>query len=201
MATLLTIQTARAQSPTIDPPTAPAAQDETTASAVAALSRRLESAPSATAVLEAWCAERGMAAEPRLVATKMPDLRKPPAPEQRARLGIGPDEPVAYRRVRLACGPHVLSEADNWYVPGRLTPEMNAVLAATDIPFGRVVKPLAPSRRTLAIRPLWTGPEDRQAGADAALFSVAALLSTAEGVPFCEVVETYTGAILARGPR
>ncbi len=202
MAMLLTIPTAQALNPPTPPQgSAPDAMPDTTAAAIDALSARLESAPSATAVLEAWCAERGMAAEPKLVAQKVHDLRKPADAAQRARLGIGQDEPVVYRRVRLSCGAHVLSEADNWYVPSRLTPEMNAILATTDIPFGRVVKPLAPSRRNLAIKRIWTGPEGRIAGSDEPLFSVAAILSTGAGVPFCEVVETYKGAVLARGPR
>jgi hypothetical protein len=29
-------------------------------------------------------------------------------------LGVGTEEPVKYRHVRLRCGTHVLSEADNW---------------------------------------------------------------------------------------
>lgn len=198
MAMLLTIPAAQAQSPATQT-TASAPAVETTDQAIAALSGRLERAPSATAVLEAWCAERGMAAEPRLVAEKVAGIVKPIDEVRRARLGIGPDEPVAYRRVRLACGSHVLSEADNWYVPGRLTPEMNAMLAATDTPFGRVVKPLSPSRRNLEIRRLWTGPASRTASPEEPLFSVTAILSTGAGVPFCEVVETYKGAVLARG--
>ena len=58
---------------------------------------------------------RGRAGERRRPEAAL--ARAAPAP------GIGPDEPVAYRHVRLRCGDHVLSEADNWYVPSRLTPE------------------------------------------------------------------------------
>jgi chorismate-pyruvate lyase len=164
------------------------------------LSARLLAAPSATAVLEAWCAERGLAVDPRIVAVRVPGIDKAPSPLQRERLAVGPDEAVRYRRVRLACGPHVLSEADNWYVPGRLTPEMNAALDGTQAPFGRVVRPLNPSRRNLSLRMLWRPGEGTVPGPDAPLFSVEAVLSTG-GVPFCEVAETYTGAVLARGER
>lgn len=159
---------------------------------VQSLHARILAGPSATAVLEAWCAELGLAAEPRVLARRVPGSR-PPSPEQRRRLGVGPDEPVAYRRVRLTCGEAVLSEADNWYVPARLTHEMNAALDTTDAPFGRVVRPLAPTRRTLAVRqlamPARPAPEDP-------LFAVEAVLSTGDGVPFCEVAETYLGAAL-----
>lgn len=164
------------------------------------LSARLLSAHSATAVLEAWCAERGLADDPRLVAVRLPGPDKPLSPAQRERLAVGPDEPIRYRRVRLTCGAHVLSEADNWYVPGRLTPEMNAVLDTTQTPFGRVVHPLKPMRRNLGIVTLWNPGEARVPGPSERLFSVEAVLSS-EGVPFCEVAETYTGAVLARGER
>ena len=203
---LLTNTAAQAETRAMAPETsAKAAADraaqttETAGAAIERLSARLAGAPSATAVLEAWCAERGMAAEARLVAQRVPGIVKPIAPAQRARLAIGLEEPVAYRRVRLSCGAYVLSEADNWYVPSRLTPEMNAVLATTDAPFGRVVRPLAPRRQNLSHRRLWTGAPEESPGFDAPVLALDAVLSTAEGVPFCEVAETYKGAVLARG--
>lgn len=162
------------------------------------LSARLLIAHSATAVLEAWCAERGLAADPRLIAVRVPGPEKPLKPDQRARLAVPADEPIRYRRVRLTCGGHVLSEADNWYVPGRLTPEMNAALETSLTPFGRVVHPLNPVRRNLAMAIFWKPGQARLPGPDDRLFSVEAVLST-NGVPFCEVAETYTGAVLARG--
>lgn len=165
------------------------------------LSARLLAAHSATAVLEAWCAERGLAIDPHLTAVRIPGPDKPLSGVQRERLAIGPDEAVRYRRVRLTCGDHVLSVADNWYVPSRLTPEMNTVLETTQTPFGRVVHPLAPSRRNLSLKMLWTPTDIEMPGPDRKLFYVEAVLSTAAGLPFCEVAETYTGAVLARGDR
>nr|WP_245931034.1 hypothetical protein [Methylobacterium radiodurans] len=162
----------------------------------AALQARILAAPSATAVLEAWCAERGLSPEPRLVALRLAAPEKPPSAEQRRRLGVGEAEPVRYRRVRLACGAHVLSEADNWYVPARLTPAMNRALDETDAPFGRVVRPLAPVRRNIGLRALdHAGPPGR----DTPLFAVEAVLTSAAGQPFCEVAETYLGAVLGPG--
>ncbi len=175
-----------------EPLTAPRADDA--AGLVADLRARILAAPSATAVLEAWCAERGLAAEPRLVARRVAAPDKPLSAEQRQRLAIAPDEPVRYRRVRLACGEHVLSEADNWYVPARLTPAMNAALDGTDAPFGRVVRPLGPSRRNIALRPA-ADPGPRP-GRDTPLFEVDAVLATGAGLPFCEVAEIYLGAVL-----
>ncbi|MDQ0447718.1 hypothetical protein [Methylobacterium aerolatum] len=154
---------------------------------------RIVRSDSATAVLERWCAEKGLAGQARLVALRDTSLDKTPTDEQRARLGVTPGEPVRYRHVRLACGTRVLSEADNWYVPSRLTPEMNAALDGTDTPFGRVVRPLAPVRRVVAVQsfPLPPAP-----AADTPLVRVDAVLVTGSGAPFCEVVETYLGAAL-----
>ena len=164
------------------------------------LSARLLAAPSATAVLEAWCAERGLAPDPRIVAVRVPGPDKLPGAARRERLAVGADEPVRYRRVRLTCGSHVLSEADNWYVPSRLTPTMNAALDNSQAPFGHVVRPLGPSRRNLSLTMLWSPENGGLPGPGEPLFSVEAVLS-AGGIPFCEVAETYTGAVLIPGGR
>src|SRR5688572_14270691 len=79
---------------------------------------------SATRTLEAWCGEHEMADEPKIVATRVAGVRKEPSAEQLQRLDVRDASEVRYRRVELRCGAHVLSKADNWYVPGRLTPEM-----------------------------------------------------------------------------
>ena len=93
---------------------------------------------SATKTLEHWCAVHAMAPQPKIVAVRVPGVDKPAADAQRQRLQVGPADEIKYRRVRLMCGDHVLSEADNWYVPSRLTPPMNHDLETTDIPFGKV---------------------------------------------------------------
>ncbi|MCJ2137397.1 hypothetical protein MKK69_25700 [Methylobacterium sp. J-026] len=171
----------------------PAAIDQSTGrdALVAGLRGRILAAHSATLALEGWCAEHRMATDPHLVAERLPGPEKPLTAAQRTRLAIGPEEPVRYRRVRLVCGDHVMSEADNWYVPARLTPEMNATLDGTRTPFGRVVRPLAPVRRTVAVR-----AAGAESGPDDPLFEVDAVLSTGAGQPFCEVVETYLGTAL-----
>ena len=160
---------------------------------VADLRGRILHSDSATAVLEAWCAEKGLADGARLVARREIGAEKAPTAEQRARLGVGPDETVRYRHVRLACGDRVLSEADNWYVPARLTGDMNAALDGSDVPFGRVVRPLAPVRRVVSVE---SYPLAAEPGADAPLVRVDAVLLTGAGAPFCEVIETYLGATL-----
>lgn len=165
---------------------------------IAALRSRILASHSATLALESWCADYKLAVDPHLTAERLPVADKPLSAAQRARLMIGPDEPVRYRRVRLACGGRVLSEADNWYVPARLTAAMNATLDGTRTPFGRVVRPLAPVRNTVEVRSRIPRGEP---GPDDPLFEVDAVLSTGAGQPFCEVVETYLGSALPEAAR
>jgi len=168
---------------------------------------------SATLTIERWCADHRLADPARIVAERAPDAVKPASAEVRAALDVKPDEPLGYRRVRLKCGDHVLSEADNWYVPARLTPEMNRVLETTDTPFGKAVAALHFRRHTLSAdllwRPLAKGWEMGEPAASEAAGALAipehvlehrAVLSTPDGAPFSEVVETYTSEVLAFPP-
>jgi chorismate-pyruvate lyase len=110
---------------------------------------------SATLTLERWCADHRLADPARIVAERVSDAAKPASAEVREALDVRPDEQLGYRRVRLKCGDHVLSDADNWYVPARLTPEMNHVLETTDTPFGKAVAALHFRRHTLSADLLW----------------------------------------------
>ena len=159
------------------------------------LNAEILASSSATVSLEKWCGAHGLANPPRLVAEKVEGASKPLSPEQRRRLGVGPDEPVRYRHVRLRCGGHVLSEADNWYLPSRLTPEMNRALETTDAPFGRVVRPLGLWRRTFEAKVLWSPLDSPGDAATLAppegLFEHRAVLYTKDDLPFSEVDEIY----------
>ncbi len=164
---------------------------------------------SATETLTEWCAAHDMAADPKISAHLLRGTAKPITMEQRRRLDIGPNEPILYRRVDLACGSHILSQADNWYVPSRLTSAMNATLQTTKIPFGRVVQPLHPHRRTISVKILWRplphGWDMALPQADhpkralvipPLLFEHRALVYAAGGRPIAEVHETYRSDIL-----
>jgi len=174
------------------------------------LNADLLSHDSATLTLERWCGAHNLASPPRVVAQRVPDVDKAPTLEQRRELGASPTDVVHYRRVRLMCGALVLSEADNWYVPGRLTPEMNKLLDTTNTPFGVVVRALHFQRHTLSSTLLWqplpAGWETKAAGARDAiadqpmpsqLLEHRAVLTLPDGTPFSEVVETYTDKVLA----
>jgi len=168
---------------------------------------------SATLTIERWCADHRLADPARIVAERVSDAAKPASAEVREALDVKPGEPLGYRRVRLKCGDHVLSEADNWYVPARLTPEMNHALETTDTPFGTVVAALHFRRHTLSADLLWrplpkgweigATPVPQEAGALTIpdhVLEHRAVLSTPDGEPFSEVVETYTGEVLAFPP-
>jgi hypothetical protein len=168
---------------------------------------------SATLTIERWCADHRLADPARIVAERVSDAARPASAEVREALDVKPDEPLGYRRVRLKCGDHVLSEADNWYVPARLTPAMNHVLETTDTPFGKAVAALHFRRHTLSADLLWRPlPKSWEMGATPAPQEAGALtipdhvlehravLSTPDGEPFSEVVETYTSEVLAFPP-
>ncbi len=167
---------------------------------------------SATLTLETWCGAHRLAGagEAKVVAHLLRGEDKPATEEQRRRLAVAPGEALKYRRVQLLCGGHVLSEADNWYVPGRLTPEMNRLLETTDTPFGKAVQELKPHRQTFAAAILWrplpegweTRPLPAAAGGQGlaipdALFEHQAVLYTKDNQPFSEVHEVYQRQLLA----
>ncbi len=164
---------------------------------------------SATLTLDRWCESHRLASPPKIVAERVRNVEKQPTADQRQTLGVSATEPVRYRRVRLRCGEHVLSEAENWYVPARLTPEMNRSLETSDIAFGRAVQDLRFRRQTLSASLLWSPlPEGWEMGAPLRAESSSALqvpaevlqhravLTLPDGTPFSQVIETYTSDVL-----
>ncbi|MFN0122266.1 MAG: hypothetical protein ACKV2V_17360, partial [Blastocatellia bacterium] len=182
------------------------------------LNAELLAGSSATLTLEKWCRDHRMAATPQIIARRSEGAVKPPTAEQLQRLRVTDPGQVKYRRVELRCGAHLFSEADNWYVPGRLTAEMNSALETSDTPFGKVVQALRPYRRTFAVAMLWQPlpegweqrprprPASRRTGKPSIpkdLFEHRALLYTSDNLPFSEVREVYQGDLLRfpRAPR
>jgi hypothetical protein len=180
---------------------------------IESLNADLLSHDSATLTLERWCADHRLADPARIVAERVRDVDKVATAEVRAALDVKPDEPLGYQRVRLKCGDRVLSDADNWYVPARLTPDMNHALETTDTPFGKAVAALHFRRHTLSADLLWPPlPKGWEMGVAAThndkdalavpahVLEHRAVLSLPDGEPFSEVVETYTGEVLALPP-
>lgn len=179
---------------------------------VETLNADLLSHDSATLTLDRWCADHHMATPATVTAERVRGVDKPASAEIRAALQVDAATPVAYRSVRLRCGALVLSEADNWYVPGRLAPAMNQALESSDIAFGRAVQALHFARHTLSAELLWSplpagwemqGLPATGSGALAIPHHVLehrAVLTTPDGRPFSLVVEDYTEAVLAFSP-
>ena len=124
-----------------------------TAALVWALNTRLIAGATATETLLAWCDEHGLSEGPitveirqRFAPALVPDAVLPA-------LELGPGETIHYRQVRLMRGSLPLAAAENWFVPQRLTAAMNEALLRTNVPFGQVIAPLQPLRRTLACEP------------------------------------------------
>ncbi|WP_414464552.1 hypothetical protein [Hyphomicrobium sp. DY-1] len=175
------------------------------------LNSELLSHDSATLTLDRWCEDHRLASPPaRIIAEFVHGAEKPLSAEQRQILGVSPTEPIRYRQVRLSCGGHVLSEADNWYVPSRLTPEINHMLETSDIAFGRAAQSLKFRRHTLSAKLLWsplphnwemagtlTKPHD---GVPLVVphhvLQHVAVLTLPDGRPISQVVETYTEEVL-----
>lgn len=171
------------------------------------LNAELLSHDSATAVLQALCDRRDPAA-PRIQARHVAvEDNADEAAAVRRELNAAANATVRHRRVELTCGAVVLSRADNWYLPDRLTAEMNATLETTDTPFGVVARPLRFQRRTLSSRllfqPLPAGWEAQATERFGDAFTPPpevlqhrAVLQTPDGRPFSLLIETYSDRVL-----
>lgn len=153
----------------------------------AAFEATLAAHASATEALRVWCEARGLASPAQIMARPVAGVRARQPKGLRQLLGIAADEPLGYRHVELTCGNRVLSAAHNWYVPGRLSAEMNAALAATQVPFGRIAAPLAYRREPLEI--LTKPPRGCPANT---ISAHRALLRLPDGQPLAYVLECYT---------
>ena len=110
----------------------------------------LQSRATATAALMAWCRERRPDDAETLSLAVLCDCAADPA-DYDGPLRLAARETLQYRRVRLAWGEQVISEAENFYVPQRLPEAMRAALHQGAKPFGAVVAELSPQRTTLAL--------------------------------------------------
>ena len=154
---------------------------------IAAFEATLAAHDSATEALRTWCERRGWANQAQIIARPVVGAAARQPKRLRRLLGIGAHETLGYRHVELTCGSRVLSVAHNWYVPGRLTAEMNAALAETQLPFGRIAAPLAYRREPLEIltKPPRGCPPNT-------ISAHRALLRLPGGQPLAYVLECYT---------
>lgn len=148
---------------------------------------------SATVALSEWCAVRQIASPAQITVSHRRQLSSndPPA-KMRRLLDIDTRDYFTMRHVHLDCGGKTLSIAWNWYVPSRLTPEMNAALKSSTTPFGKVVAPLR--FRRVAVETV-KGPADN-CPAETVSTHLARLILP-DGKPLAYLVECYTAANLA----
>jgi hypothetical protein len=152
----------------------------------------LHSHATATTALMAWCRERRPGAAEVLSVTVLCDRAADPA-DYDGPLRLGARETLQYRRVRLAWGDRVISEAENWYVPQRLPAAMRAALHHGAQPFGAVVAELSPRRTTLAMLTI----DDLARGGAAAACCHAQL--SAGGFPPAEAYALHLTAVMSAG--
>jgi chorismate-pyruvate lyase len=143
--------------------------------ALLALHEKLLASHSATAVL------RALFGDPVEIERVADDA--PLTASGCAALAVGDPAEVTHRRVMLRAGGRAVSDADLWYVPGRLWPGMADVLHTTTIPFGTVVAPMQPRRETLSFR--------FGAAGEAYALEHRAILRDRTGAPIALVHECY----------
>lgn len=176
---------------------------------VRVLSARLLAASNATAALRDWCEEHRIGAGAIRAVRHRTSAAAPADDGTRDCLCPRTDEPVLHRRVDLARGGLVLARADNWHLPRRLPAAMLRTLEDTDTPFGDVVAPLRPSRRTFFAefgdtRRRRPGPSelDARQAAEADGFAPdevlehKALVLTEDGYPIAVVRERYLSTLV-----
>lgn len=152
------------------------------AETAAHLNRALRAEPSATRVLQAYCQRivPGVA----VTAVSLPTNDRPAPAVLHARFALASGETIRTRHVSLRCGTLVLSDAWNWYIPERLTPEMNQELDTSTTPFGRVVAALRFHREHIS-------SETTFLPAGILLRNTAMLRRGRDNLPFSLVVENY----------
>lgn len=152
---------------------------------MAGFAQRLRRATSATRLLAAWCAERGIGEGPIRIERHARPIADIPTAEVSALLDAEAAAEIRHRCVTLRRGAVALSDCDIWWLPARLDPAMQAELDATDHPFGLVVAQLHPTRRILAETVL---PSD---GLHALEHRALLLTGDAARRPFALVQESY----------
>jgi len=78
--------------------------------------RSCSATTAATLTLDRWCDSHKIAMPAKIVAERVQGNDKAPTDEVRQLLGVHAPTRCATDTLRLHCGEHVLSEADNWYV-------------------------------------------------------------------------------------
>lgn len=115
------------------------------------LMQRIASADSMTECLRDWCDAFAIGSGTLRVVHATASGTIPANLHTRAALNLQPGETIRHRRIKLVYGDTELLEADNWYVPERLTEMANTLLEDTDTPFGIAISQHSQTRQTLSV--------------------------------------------------
>jgi hypothetical protein len=174
------------------------------------LNVKLLTSDSEKQTLERWCVSHRLVQNPQIAIERVLDAEELPTDAQRRILASSAKEPVRHRKVRVLCGSAVLLEADGWYLPSRVSPQVSAVIEGTEFPFETAVQIVHFRRRILSATLLWPqlpelwegGPEEGVTEPQAIrplpahLLTHHVLVMLPDGTPFGEVQENYTGGVL-----
>jgi hypothetical protein len=161
--------------------------------------------------LERWCMSHRLVSNPQIAIERVLDVEELPTEAQRKTLATSAKQPVRHRKVRVLCGSAVLLEADDWYLPSRVSPQVSALIDGTDLPFETAVQIAHFRRRILSAALLWPqlpelgnvefeeGVAEPQAirPLPAHVLTHHVLVMLPDGTPFGEAQENYTGSVLA----
>jgi hypothetical protein len=161
--------------------------------------------------LERWCVSHRLASNPQITIERLLDVEELPTEAQRMTLATSGKQPVRHRKVRVLCGSAVLLEADGWYLPSRVLPQVSALIEGTELPLQTAVQIMHFRRRILSAALLWPQlPELWEIGSEedvtkpqtvrplpARVLTHHVLVTLPDGTPFGEVQENYTGGVLA----
>lgn len=109
-----------------------------------------------------------------------------------------PDQ-MRFRKVRLMSADIVLVDAVNWYFPANLPADICRQLDVTNIPFGRLIRPLKPTRRTFLVRRCAPRDLDRMPASidpDSIVFEHRAVVCRQDGAPLAVVHERFHAVLV-----
>jgi chorismate-pyruvate lyase len=169
------------------------------------LSELILSANSATEMLERWCLESEIADSPvvALCARNAP-VEAMDSDSLEALYPQAAGKTTRFRCVRLAASGIVLVDALNWYFPENLTVDICHQLETTDIPFGRAIKNLSPTRRTFLVRrctPDQLLSAEANEDPDFTAFEHRAVVYGRRGKPLAVVHERFRTVLVFRVPK
>jgi len=157
-----------------------------------------------------WCSSHGLVSNPQISIERVLDAEERPTEAQRKMLATSAKEPIRHRKVQVLCGATVLLEADDWYLPSRVSAQVNALIESTALPF-ETAQIGHFRRRIVSATILWPqlpelwglGTEESATESQAMrppparVLTHHVLVTLPDGTPFGEAKENYMRSVLA----